>query len=133
MANVFLLLSLHALFLISSSGTRLFHPFSISDQALMEEAKAQNKGSADKLEIIDRHFESNQFSGIVEMALAVEAQKHPKSSTETHESKQFPSSSKRALAEKAWEAIKASIQRYGENLLLILMARFTCYLINIWV
>ncbi|XVE50142.1 hypothetical protein DITRI_Ditri01bG0138000 [Diplodiscus trichospermus] len=136
--KVFFCLFLHALFWFSSSGTRLFNPFSISDQALMEEAKGQNKDNADKLEIIDRHFESMQFSGIGKLALAVEAKEHPKSSTETHEasgtaheSKQFPSSTISALVEKAREGIKASIQRNGGNLLLSLMDRCMCYLVKI--
>ena len=120
--KVLFCLSLHVLFLISSSGTRLFHPFSVVDQALIEEAKAQNKAITDKLEIIDRHFESKQFSGLGQMALAVEAKEHPKASNErqevsktNHESKQFPTRSKRALVEEAREAIKASIQRNGGN------------------
>ena len=122
--KVLFCLSLLVLFLISSSGTRLFHPFSISDHALEEEAKSQNKASTDKLELIDRHFESKQFSGIGQLALAVEAKEHPKTSIErqevsetNHESKQFPSSSKRTLIEEAREAIKASIQRNVGNLL----------------
>ncbi|XVF04311.1 hypothetical protein REPUB_Repub05bG0071700 [Reevesia pubescens] len=111
--KVLFCLSLHALFLILSSGTRLFHPFSIADKALKEEAKAQNKASSiDKLELIDRHFESKQFSGIGQRTLAVKAKEQPKASIE---SKQFPSSSKRALIENAIEAIKASIQRNGGN------------------
>ncbi|XWS10068.1 hypothetical protein CRYUN_Cryun39dG0044100 [Craigia yunnanensis] len=116
--KVLFCLSLHALFLISSSATRLFHPFSIVNQALIEEAKAQNKPSTDKPEIIDRHFESKQFSGIGQMTLAVEAKEHPKASNERQEvskTNQFPSSSKRALVEEAREAIKASIQRNGGN------------------
>ncbi|XWS10951.1 hypothetical protein CRYUN_Cryun38cG0042500 [Craigia yunnanensis] len=114
--KVLFCLSLHALFLISSSGTRFFNPFLIADQELIEETKAQNKASIDKLEIIDRHFESKQFSGI---ALAVEAEEHAsierQESETNHESKQFPGSSKRALIEEAREAIKASIQRNGGN------------------
>ncbi|XVE50139.1 hypothetical protein DITRI_Ditri01bG0137700 [Diplodiscus trichospermus] len=121
-SKVFFCLFLHALFLILSSGTRLFNPFSISDQALMEEVKVQNKDSTDKLEIINRHFESKQLSGIGQMALAVEAKENLKSSIERHEMsettlefKLFPSSSKRALVEKARDAIKASIQKNGGN------------------
>ncbi|XVE80043.1 hypothetical protein DITRI_Ditri14bG0107300 [Diplodiscus trichospermus] len=116
--KVLFCLTLHVLFMISSCGTRLFHPFSIPDKALEEEAKAQNKASADKLKFTDRQFESKQFSGIGQLALAVEAKEHPRTSIErqegsetNHESKQFPSRTKRTLIEEGREAIKASIQR----------------------
>lgn len=112
--NVFLCLSLQILFLISCSGTRLFHPFSVSDQTLEEEAKARNK-----VELIAKHFESEQFSGMGDLALAVETKEHPKTVIERQkvnekkqESKQFPSISKRTLMiEEAKEAISASIRR----------------------
>ncbi|EOY13183.1 hypothetical protein QUC31_002201 [Theobroma cacao] len=120
--KVLFCLFLHALFFISSSGTRLFHPFSITGQALKEEANSQNKVSTDKLEIIDRHFESKQFSGLGKWTLAVEVKEHPETSSDrqevsdrNHAPKQNLSSSKRAMIEEAREAIKASVQRNGGN------------------
>ncbi|MBA0759115.1 hypothetical protein Gotri_022038 [Gossypium trilobum] len=58
-------LSLQVLFLVSSSGTRLFNPFSTADPALEMESKSQYKASSthDEVEITYRHFESKQFSG----------------------------------------------------------------------
>lgn len=103
--KVLFFLSLHTLFLISSSGNRLFHPFSIANPVLIEGAKAQNRASTDEEKIIDRHFESKQSSGLGQMALAVDAKEHPKASTE----------SKRALVEEAREAIRASMQRNAGN------------------
>ncbi|XVF70097.1 hypothetical protein PTKIN_Ptkin11bG0134900 [Pterospermum kingtungense] len=118
--NVFLCFLLHVLFLISCSGTRLFHPFSIYDQTLEEEAKAQNKASStDKVELIVRHFESKQFAGVGDLALAGEAEEHPKTSINGQKTgekkqeypKQFPSIRKRTLIEEGKEAIYASIRR----------------------
>ncbi|XVF18726.1 hypothetical protein REPUB_Repub11eG0047800 [Reevesia pubescens] len=105
--KVLFCLSLHTLFLISSSGTRLFHPFSsVAEQAL-------NKATRDKIEIIYRQFESKQLSAIGKLTLlAVEAKEQTKAIIE---SMQFRSSSKRALIEETKKAIKASIQRNGGN------------------
>ncbi|GMJ05288.1 hypothetical protein HRI_004198000 [Hibiscus trionum] len=104
--KVFLCLSLHVLFLVSSSGTRLFHPFSTADPALRTESKSQHTASTNnEMEIVYRHFESKQFSGIDLIPLTVAAgEEHPKSSVVE---------SKRALIEEAREAIQASIQRNG--------------------
>ncbi|KAK8706247.1 hypothetical protein V6N13_049820 [Hibiscus sabdariffa] len=41
--KVFFYLSLHVLFLVTSSGTRLLHPFSIADPALKMELKDQDQ------------------------------------------------------------------------------------------
>ncbi|XVF78723.1 hypothetical protein PTKIN_Ptkin14bG0158400 [Pterospermum kingtungense] len=98
--KVLFFLSLHVLFLISSSGTRLFHPFPIADNVLMiEEAKAYKKAGKDEPEAKERP------KAIIERQYQV--------SETNHKSKQFPSSSKRALVEEAGEATKG-IQRKGE-------------------
>ncbi|MBA0676006.1 hypothetical protein Goari_017516, partial [Gossypium aridum] len=69
--KVLFYLSLQVLFLVSSSGTRLFHPFSTADPALEMESKSQYKASStdDEVEITYR-FESKQFSGTDQLALA---------------------------------------------------------------
>ncbi|KAL4311424.1 hypothetical protein GQ457_01G004080 [Hibiscus cannabinus] len=106
MANskVFLCLSLHVLFLVSSSGTRLFRPFSAADPALRTESKSQYTASTnDEMEMAYsyRHFESKQFSGMERLALAVAA------------GEAAVVESKRSLIEEGREAITASIQRNG--------------------
>ncbi|XP_039061046.1 uncharacterized protein LOC120205199 [Hibiscus syriacus] len=103
MANFKLLftLCLHALFLISGSGTRLFrfHPLSIADQASKDQ----------RLEInIDRYLDFKKISVATRSsALAVEAK--------GVESDRLRSSSKRALTEEGREAIRASMERHGGN------------------
>ncbi|KAK8622674.1 hypothetical protein V6N13_117580 [Hibiscus sabdariffa] len=107
-SKVFLCISLHVLFLVSSSGTRLFHPFSAADPALRTESKSQYTASTnDEMEMAYsyRHFESKQFSGMKQLALAVAA-------GEEH-SKAAVVESKRSLIEEGREAITASIQRNG--------------------
>ncbi|XVF78719.1 hypothetical protein PTKIN_Ptkin14bG0158000 [Pterospermum kingtungense] len=120
--KVLFCLSLLVLFLVSSSGARLFHQFSIFDRVL-EDAKAQNKASTDDGQIIDRHFESKKLSDIGQTTLAVAAKEDHKASIESfeasetgHESKQSRRSSKRALVEEGEDAIQASIERNGGNL-----------------
>ncbi|KAG8502515.1 hypothetical protein CXB51_001168 [Gossypium anomalum] len=75
--KVLFCLSLYVLFLVSSSGTRLFHPFSIADPALKMESKSQYKANTHDEEITYRHFESKQFLGIDQLALAVADKQHP--------------------------------------------------------
>ncbi|KAB2095704.1 hypothetical protein ERO13_A01G058200v2 [Gossypium hirsutum] len=102
--KVLFCLSLHVLFLVSSSGTRLFHPFSIADPVLKMESKSQYNANTHDEEITYRHFESKQFSGIDQLALAVADKQHPEAAI---------IESKRALIEEGREAIKASIERNG--------------------
>ncbi|TYG82145.1 hypothetical protein ES288_D01G064000v1 [Gossypium darwinii] len=104
--KVLFYLSLQVLFLVSSSGTRLFHPFSTADPALEMESKSQYKASSkhDEVEITYRHFESKQFSGTDQLALAVAGKQHSKATI---------IEAKRPLIEEGREAIKASIQRNG--------------------
>ncbi|KAB2043961.1 hypothetical protein ES319_D01G056300v1 [Gossypium barbadense] len=103
--KVLFYLSLQVLFLVSSSGTRLFHPFSTADPALEMESKPQYKASStdDEVEITYR-FESKQFSGTDQLALAVAAKQHSKATI---------IEANRPLIEEGREAIKASIQRNG--------------------
>ncbi|KAG4161273.1 hypothetical protein ERO13_D01G044450v2 [Gossypium hirsutum] len=103
--KVLFYLSLQVLFLVSSSGTRLFHPFSTADPALEMESKPQYKASStdDEVEITYR-FESKQFSGTDQLALAVAGKQHSKATI---------IEAKRPLIEEGREAIKASIQRNG--------------------
>ncbi|MBA0822910.1 hypothetical protein Goarm_019675 [Gossypium armourianum] len=103
--KVLFYLSLQVLFLVSSSGTRLFNPFSTADPALEMESKSQYKasGTHDE-EITYRHFESKQFSGADQLALAVAGKQHPKATI---------IEAKSPLIEEGREAIKASIQRNG--------------------
>ncbi|KAL4336081.1 hypothetical protein GQ457_07G014980 [Hibiscus cannabinus] len=98
MANFKLLftLSLHALFLFSGSGTRLFrfHPFPIDDQASKDQ----------KLEVnID--FKKISIATLLS-AFTIEA----KEGVESERSR-----SRRALMEEGREAIRASIERHGGN------------------
>ncbi|MBA0822908.1 hypothetical protein Goarm_019675 [Gossypium armourianum] len=104
--KVLFYLSLQVLFLVSSSGTRLFNPFSTADPALEMESKSQYKasGTHDEVEITYRHFESKQFSGSDQLALAVAGKQHPKATI---------IEAKSPLIEEGREAIKASIQRNG--------------------
>ncbi|TYI96284.1 hypothetical protein E1A91_D01G061100v1 [Gossypium mustelinum] len=103
--KVLFYLSLQVLFLVSSSGTRLFHPFSTADPALEMESKPQYKASStdDEVEITYR-FESKQFSGTDQLALAVAGKQHSKATI---------IEANRPLIEEGREAIKASIQRNG--------------------
>ncbi|KAK8648381.1 hypothetical protein V6N13_129135 [Hibiscus sabdariffa] len=80
--KVFFYLSLHALFLVTSSGTRSSYPFLIADPMSKTELKVH-----DQLALAVTTCEEQTKVSIVE--------------------------SKRALIEKAREAIKASIQRNG--------------------
>ncbi|KAK8648378.1 hypothetical protein V6N13_129132 [Hibiscus sabdariffa] len=80
--KVFFYLSLHVLFLVTSSGTRSSYPFSIADPVSKTELKDH-----DQLALAVTAGEGQTKVSIVE--------------------------SKRALIEKAREAIKASIQRNG--------------------
>ncbi|TYH86682.1 hypothetical protein ES332_D01G061700v1 [Gossypium tomentosum] len=103
--KVLFYLSLQVLFLVSSSGTRLFHPFSTADPALEMESKPQYKASSTDDEVdITYRFESKQFSGTDQLALAVAGKQHSKATI---------IEAKRPLIEEGREAIKASIQRNG--------------------
>ncbi|KAK8643761.1 hypothetical protein V6N13_013040 [Hibiscus sabdariffa] len=104
MANFKLLftLSLHALFLFSGSGTRLFrfHPFPIDDQASKDQ----------KLEVnID--FKKISVTTLLS-AFTIEAKEGVESERSSSGS---GSSSRRALMEEGREAIRASIERHGGN------------------
>ncbi|KAE8703294.1 putative Mitochondrial transcription termination factor family protein [Hibiscus syriacus] len=103
--KVFLCVFLHALFLVSSSGTRLFHPFLTADSTMGTDSKSQYKASTyNGMETISRHFGSKRFSGMKLLPLAVAAGEHLEADF---------AESKRALVEEGREAIKASIQRNG--------------------
>ncbi|KAK8647850.1 hypothetical protein V6N13_121574 [Hibiscus sabdariffa] len=100
MANFKLLftLSLHALFLFSGSGTRLFrfHPFPIDDQAPKDQ----------KLEV---NIDFKKISVTTQLSVfTIEAK-------EGVESERSSSSSRRALMEEGRKAIRASIERHGGN------------------
>ncbi|KAE8683770.1 hypothetical protein F3Y22_tig00111191pilonHSYRG00240 [Hibiscus syriacus] len=88
--KVFLCISLHVLFLVSSSGTRLF---STMDLASIMDPKSEYKASTyDGMEVTYRYSEPVAAGEHSEAAVA---------------------ESKRTLVEEGREAIKASIQRNG--------------------
>ncbi|KAK8610655.1 hypothetical protein V6N13_081811 [Hibiscus sabdariffa] len=100
--NVFVVLSLHALLLVSSSTTRSLHPLSVPHQAIVDEVKAT---SLKKFTSLAHHLEQLTKAASVTSA-----------TVKTNESKEFSNAkNKSTLMQEGREAIKASLKRNIEN------------------
>ncbi|KAK8610470.1 hypothetical protein V6N13_081626 [Hibiscus sabdariffa] len=97
--NVFVVLSLHVLLLISSSATRSLHPLSLSHQAIENEVKATSP--LKKFASLPHHSEQLTKAASVTSA-----------TVKTNESKEFSNGkNKSALVQEGREATKASMKR----------------------
>ncbi|KAK8610852.1 hypothetical protein V6N13_082008 [Hibiscus sabdariffa] len=97
--NVFIVLSLHVLLLVSSSATRLLHPLSAPHQAIEDEVKATSP--LKKFASLPHHSEQLTKAASVTFAIV-----------KANESKEFSNGkNKSALMEEGREAIKASMKR----------------------
>ncbi|KAK8610499.1 hypothetical protein V6N13_081655 [Hibiscus sabdariffa] len=97
--NVFVVLSLHVLLLVSSSTTRSIHPLSVSHQAIEDEVKATSP--LKKFASLPQHSEQLTKEASVTSA-----------TMKTNESKEFSNGkNKSALMQEGREAIKASMKR----------------------
>ncbi|KAK8610510.1 hypothetical protein V6N13_081666 [Hibiscus sabdariffa] len=97
--NVFVVLSLHVLLLVSSSATRSFHPFLVPHQTIEDEEKAMS--TLKKFASLPHHLEQLTKSASVTSA-----------TVKTNESKEFCNGkNKSALTQEGRKAIKASMKR----------------------
>ncbi|KAK8610654.1 hypothetical protein V6N13_081810 [Hibiscus sabdariffa] len=97
--NVFVVLSLHILLLVSSSATRSLHPLSVPHQAIEDEVKATSL--LKKFTSLPHH--SEQLTKAASVMSPTE---------KTNESKEFSNGkNKSALMQEGREAIKASMKR----------------------
>ncbi|KAK8610794.1 hypothetical protein V6N13_081950 [Hibiscus sabdariffa] len=97
--NVFIMLSIHVLLLVSSSATRSLHPLSIPHQAIENEVKATSP--LKKFASLPYHSE-----------LLTKAASFTSATVKTNESKEFSNGrNKSALMQEGREAIKASMKR----------------------
>ncbi|KAK8610508.1 hypothetical protein V6N13_081664 [Hibiscus sabdariffa] len=97
--NVFLVLSLHVLLLVSSSATRLLHPLSVPHQAIEDEVKATSP--------LNKFASLPHYSEQLTKAASVTSV-----TVKTNELKEFSNGKKKsALMQEGREAIKASIKR----------------------
>ncbi|KAK8610863.1 hypothetical protein V6N13_082019 [Hibiscus sabdariffa] len=97
--NVFIVLSLHVLLLVSSSATRSLHPLSLHQQAIEDEVKATSP--LKKFASLPHHSEQLTEAASVTSAIV-----------KTNESKEFCNGkNKLALMQEGREAIKASMKR----------------------
>ncbi|KAK8610513.1 hypothetical protein V6N13_081669 [Hibiscus sabdariffa] len=97
--NVFIVLSLHVLLLVSSSATRSLHPLSVPHQAIEDEVKAMSPLM--KFTSLPHHSEQLTKAASVTSA-----------TVKTNESKEFSNGkNKSALMQEGKEAIKASMKR----------------------
>ncbi|KAK8610755.1 hypothetical protein V6N13_081911 [Hibiscus sabdariffa] len=97
--NVFGVLSLHVLLLVSSSATRSHHPLSVRHQAIEDEVKATS--TFQKFSSLPHHSEELTKAASVTSA-----------TLKTKESKEFSNGkNKSALMQEGREAIKASMKR----------------------
>ncbi|KAK8610471.1 hypothetical protein V6N13_081627 [Hibiscus sabdariffa] len=97
--NVFVVLSLHVLLLVSSSATRSLHPLSVPYQAIEDEVKATSPL---------KNFASlpHRSEQLAKAAFVTSA------TVKTNESKEFSNGkNKSALMQEGREAIKASMKR----------------------
>ncbi|KAK8610855.1 hypothetical protein V6N13_082011 [Hibiscus sabdariffa] len=96
--NVFVVLSLHVLFLVSSSATRSLHPLIVPHQAIENEVKATSP--LKKFASLPHH--SEQLTKVASVTSAI---------VKTNESKEFSNrKNKSALMQEGREAIKDSIE-----------------------
>ncbi|KAK8610648.1 hypothetical protein V6N13_081804 [Hibiscus sabdariffa] len=101
--NVFVVLCLHVLLLVSSSATQSLHPLSVPHQAIEDEVKAMSP--LKKFTSLAHHLEQLTKAASVMSA-----------TVKTNESKEFSNGkNKLALREEGREAIKASMKRNIEN------------------
>ncbi|KAK8610856.1 hypothetical protein V6N13_082012 [Hibiscus sabdariffa] len=97
--NVFVVLSLHVLLLVSSSPNRSLHPLSIPHQAIKDEVKATSP--LKKFATLLHHSEQLTKAAFVTSA-----------TVKTNESKEFSNGkNKSALMQEGSEAIKTSMKR----------------------
>ncbi|KAK8610590.1 hypothetical protein V6N13_081746 [Hibiscus sabdariffa] len=97
--NVFVVLSLHVLLLVSSSANRSLHPLSIPHQAIEDEVKATSP--LKKFASLPHHSEQLTKASFVMSA-----------TVNTNESKEFSNGkNKSALVQEGREAIKTSMKR----------------------
>ncbi|KAK8610551.1 hypothetical protein V6N13_081707 [Hibiscus sabdariffa] len=97
--NVFILLSLHVLLLVSSSANRSLHPLSVPHQAIEDEVKATSP--LKKFASLPHHSEQLTKAASITSAIV-----------KTNESKEFSNGkNKSALMEEGREATKASMKR----------------------
>ncbi|KAK8610687.1 hypothetical protein V6N13_081843 [Hibiscus sabdariffa] len=97
--NVFIVLSLHLLLLVSSSATRSLHPLSVAHQAIEDEVKATSPMK--KFTSLPHH--SERLTKVASVTSAT---------VKTNESKEFSNGkNKSALMQEGIEAIKASMKR----------------------
>ncbi|KAK8610584.1 hypothetical protein V6N13_081740 [Hibiscus sabdariffa] len=101
--NVFVVLSLHVLLLVSSSATRSLLPLSVPHQAIEDEVKATSP--LKKFASLPHHSEQLTKAAFVTSA-----------TTKTNESKEFSNGkNKSALIQEGREAIKTSMKRNIRN------------------
>ncbi|KAK8610773.1 hypothetical protein V6N13_081929 [Hibiscus sabdariffa] len=101
--NVFVVLSLHVLLLVSSSASRSLHPFSVPHQAIEDEVKATSP--LKKFASLAHHSEKLTKAAYVTSA-----------TVKTNESMEFTNGkNKSALMQEGREAIIASMKRNIEN------------------
>ncbi|KAK8610866.1 hypothetical protein V6N13_082022 [Hibiscus sabdariffa] len=101
--NVFVVLSLHVLLLVSSSTTRSIHPLSVPHQAIEDEVKATSP--LKKFASLPHHSEQLTKAASVTFAIV-----------KTNESNEFSNGkNKSALLQEARETIKASMKRNIRN------------------
>ncbi|KAK8610641.1 hypothetical protein V6N13_081797 [Hibiscus sabdariffa] len=97
--NVFVVLSLHVLLLVSSSATRSLHPLSVPHQAFEDEVKATSP--LKKFTCLPHH--SEQLTNAASVTSAT---------VKTNESKEFSNrKNKSTLMQEGRESIKASMKR----------------------
>ncbi|KAK8610791.1 hypothetical protein V6N13_081947 [Hibiscus sabdariffa] len=97
--NVFVVLSLHVLLLVSSSATRSLHPLSVPHQAIEDEVKATSQ--------------LKKFASLPHLLAKLKKATFVMSATvKTNELKEFSNGkNKSALMQEGIEAIKASMKR----------------------
>ncbi|KAK8610681.1 hypothetical protein V6N13_081837 [Hibiscus sabdariffa] len=101
--NVFVVLSLNVLLLVSSFATRSLHPLSVPHQAIEDEVKAMSP--LKKFSSLPHH--SEQLTKVASVTSAT---------VEANESKEFSNGkNKSELMQEGREAIIASVKRYIGN------------------
>ncbi|KAK8681144.1 hypothetical protein V6N13_053551 [Hibiscus sabdariffa] len=105
--NVFFVLSLHDLLLVSSTATRSLHPLALPHQAVEDEAKTRSP--------------LNKFASLPHYSTQLtKASSIPSATVKYNESKEFSNGkNKSALIHEGREAIKASMKRNNGNPLVL--------------
>ncbi|KAK8661136.1 hypothetical protein V6N13_052035 [Hibiscus sabdariffa] len=101
--NIFFVLSLHSLLLVSCTATRSLHPLALPHQAVEDEVKARSS--------------SNKFASLPHYSTQLTKAASVTSATvKNNESKEFSNGkNKSALTQEGREAIKASMKRNTGN------------------